>query len=51
MSKGSPLTSVELDVVIKTAEKFAEDFKEADEAAAYDAAGEGWRDRIGSVYN
>lgn len=50
MSKGSPLTSVEIDVVVKTSEKFSQDFKEADEAGVYDASGEGWKDRT-SVYN
>lgn len=50
MSKGVPLTAEHLDVVVKTSETFANDFKEADEQGVYDAKGEGWKDRI-NVYN
>lgn len=50
MSKNLPLTSAELDVVIKTTETFHSDFKEADENGVYDAAGEGWKDRS-NIFN
>ena len=50
LSKGIPLSSKELDIVIKASETFAKDFKDADHDGVYDAPGEGWQDRT-MAYN
>ncbi|KAK4049370.1 hypothetical protein OIV83_004102 [Microbotryomycetes sp. JL201] len=50
LSKGKPLGTKELDIVIETSQKFAQDFKEADVEGLYQAPGEGWQDRT-MAYN
>ncbi|KAM0792905.1 hypothetical protein ACM66B_002666 [Microbotryomycetes sp. NB124-2] len=45
LSKNKPLSTKELDVVIETSQKFAQDFKEADVEGLYSAKGEGWQDK------
>lgn len=48
MSHDRPLSETELDLVVKTSEQFAQDFKEADEGEVYEVRGE--RSHM-SVYN
>ncbi|GAA5910070.1 hypothetical protein JCM6882_006507, partial [Rhodosporidiobolus microsporus] len=50
LSQHAPLSSKQIDVVVKASQAFANDFAEADEKGVYEAAGEGWKDRT-NIFN